>query len=265
MKVNVYQLKCLTNLHMGSGDINYSVIDLEVERDPVTGEPTMNASGVKGAIRDFFEKNCADYIKAGGKCSECMKHGKAAECDICRIFGSTESNGEYKFFSGDLLGRPVRVTAGKDAYAIATTPTLINSFVDKVNALAGTVVLKNDIPAVGTKSSGCDADAVEGMSGLQVASSALLTKLLGDKWVVGDDGWLKTIGLPVVAHNVLNEKKKSKSLWFEEYVPHESVFGLIVMSTDDKLDAVIANKPVIQFGAEASTGCGYVQLTKVEV
>ena len=245
MKVNVYLLKCLTNLHMGSGDVNYNVIDLEVERDPVTGQPTMNASGVKGALRDFCEKQ--DGIKA----------------DVNHIFGSSESNGEYKFFSGDLLGRPVRVTAGKDAYVIATTPTLIRDFVDKVNALAGKVVLEKEIPTEGTKSSECDAAAVEGMDSLQVDSSALLTKLLGDKWVIGDDGWLKSIDLPVMAHNVLDEKKKSTNLWFEEYVPHESVFGLIVMSTDDKLDASIANEPVIQFGAEASTGCGYVKPTKV--
>lgn len=53
MSAKLYRLTCLTNLHMGSGEANYEVIDLEVERDPVLGEPTMNASGVKGALRDF--------------------------------------------------------------------------------------------------------------------------------------------------------------------------------------------------------------------
>lgn len=250
MKVNVYLLKCLTNLHMGSGDVNYNVIDLEVERDPVTGQPTMNASGVKGAIRDF-----------------CENHTEL-KSEVEHIFGTSENNGRYKFFSGDLLGRPVRVTAGKDAYVIATTPNLINDFVEKVQALGGELGVANDTPEVeeGKLLSSVSWDiAVEGKATVNGKSSAMLTKLLGDKWVVGDDGWLKTIDLPVMAHNVLDEKKKSTNLWFEEYVPHESVFGLIIMSpkNDNRLDEIMGENPVIQFGAEASTGCGYVQLTKV--
>ena len=44
----------MTNMHVGNGDVNYNIIDNEVEKDPVTGYPTINASGVKGALREFF-------------------------------------------------------------------------------------------------------------------------------------------------------------------------------------------------------------------
>lgn len=54
MEVCVLKLKCLTNMQMGGGDVNYNVVDIEVEKDPVTGYPTMNASGVKGALREYF-------------------------------------------------------------------------------------------------------------------------------------------------------------------------------------------------------------------
>ena len=61
MTANLYFIKCLTNLHVGSGDVNFNIIDEEIEKDPVTGYPTINASGVKGALRQFFEENALQY------------------------------------------------------------------------------------------------------------------------------------------------------------------------------------------------------------
>ena len=49
-------LECITNMHVGNGDVNYNIIDNEVERDPVNHYPTIHSSGVKGALREYFEK-----------------------------------------------------------------------------------------------------------------------------------------------------------------------------------------------------------------
>ena len=54
MAAIIVNLECMTNMHVGNGDVNYNIIDNEVEKDPVTGYPTINASGVKGALREFF-------------------------------------------------------------------------------------------------------------------------------------------------------------------------------------------------------------------
>lgn len=54
MIAKLFKVECITNLHVGNGDVNYNIIDNEVEKDPVTNCPTMNASGIKGAIREFF-------------------------------------------------------------------------------------------------------------------------------------------------------------------------------------------------------------------
>ena len=43
MKAYMIQLQCMTNMHVGNGDVNYNIIDNEVERDPVTGYPTINS------------------------------------------------------------------------------------------------------------------------------------------------------------------------------------------------------------------------------
>ncbi len=32
----IVKMKCLTNMHVGDGEENYSIIDKMVERDPVT-------------------------------------------------------------------------------------------------------------------------------------------------------------------------------------------------------------------------------------
>ena len=55
MAAIIVNLECMTNMHVGNGDVNYYIIDYEVEKDPVTGYPTINASGVKGAFREYFK------------------------------------------------------------------------------------------------------------------------------------------------------------------------------------------------------------------
>ena len=56
MSFFAYKIDCITNLHVGSGDLNYNIVDNEVERDAVTGYPVIHASGLKGALREHFSK-----------------------------------------------------------------------------------------------------------------------------------------------------------------------------------------------------------------
>ena len=46
MKSIIYILEPITNLHVGNGDINYNIIDNEVEKDPLTNYPMINSSGI---------------------------------------------------------------------------------------------------------------------------------------------------------------------------------------------------------------------------
>ena len=59
MNSRVYGIKCITNLHMGSGDVNFNIVDNEVQRDPVTEYPSMYSSGIKGALREYFENSAS--------------------------------------------------------------------------------------------------------------------------------------------------------------------------------------------------------------
>lgn len=267
MEIIAYKLTCLTNLHMGGSGTNLGIIDLEVERDPILGEPTMNASGVKGALRDHCEAlmDCQD--------------NPDKDKDIRNIFGTSssgETSGSYAFFQGDLLARPVRISRGTGSYLLATTPELIQNFVEKLREF-GWDQWSDDpwnepLPDTPTKDyvitncTGCH--GVEGFS-TQSGESKLLDHLLGaGKWAFMSSEQLRSIDLPIMTHNVL-QNGTSKNLWFEEYVPHHSVFGLLIgRPTGDtafqEILTCMEDRNVVQFGAEASTGCGYVRMEVLE-
>ncbi len=251
MAINVYKMTCLTNLHMGSGDINYSVIGLEVERDPVLGEPTMNATGIKGALRDACER-----VFEASKVNE--------------VFGDT-ATGTYKFFQGDLIARPVRVSEGDGAYTLATTKEMVSNFTNKLRAfgiewLQGKGELPELAPDEETVLCGKEYCSVEGIPAKK-SENSLLEELIGDNWTFMRQKQLADIDLPVQAHNVLEMNGESINLWYEENVPHESIFYMMVSYPDGEescvIDRLLEKQPVIQFGAGATTGNGYIQMVKV--
>lgn len=261
MSVIFYKLTCLTNLHMGSGDVNYDVVDLEVERDPVLGEPTMNASGVKGALRDYFDT--------------LNKKGKVSRRTVLSIFGSDSNEkdpeekkkgscqGTHHFLSGDLIARPVRVSAGNPSYVLATTPELLAHVGSKLAAFGREnpfIELPEAEPNVVLTGSGCA--EIEGYPAKQV-SCRELEDFLGKNWALMTPGQLREIDLPVMAHNVL-EDGISRNLWYEQVVPHESVFGLLVIAPDGdtSFEDALGGSAVVQFGAGATTGNGFTRLEK---
>ena len=97
----------------------------------------------------------------------------------------------------------------------------------------------------------------------QQASCPVLNELIGENWALMSTEMLRSIDLPVQAHNVL-ENGISKNLWYEQNVPHQSIFYLLISRPDEnsKLDAILGSNPVVQFGAGATTGYGYVKIEK---
>lgn len=85
MVARLFQIECITNLHVGSGDVNYNIIDNEVEKDPVTGYATINASGVKGALREYFNKvSEKDVLSLFGKHRIRCDYSTKTGCDSTR-------------------------------------------------------------------------------------------------------------------------------------------------------------------------------------
>ena len=248
MKVHVYKLKCITNLHVGSGDFNYGVVDNEVERDCLTGNPVIHASGIKGALRDAAVKDGNQEVKT--------------------IFGDVGENntampGAYKFFDAQLLSRPLRVFGSEAiSYISVTTPEIINTFIDtlsvfgidnlpeKLNISFNGHKFYSDVPNIYIDS---DEEASRTVA-IPDAAKNTLKAILGENYAVCES--LSEFKLPVIARNKLG---KNNNLWYEEFVPHDSVFYTMIMCDGDvKLDF---SKPV-QFGGNASIGYGYTKVEK---
>lgn len=251
MNLHVYKMECLTNLHVGSGDFNYGVVDNEVERDCLSGNPVIHASGIKGALRDVAEKQ-----------------GKAVE----RIFGGIGDNkesktGAYKFFDAHLLSRPLRVSGSeKISYISVTTPEIINTFIDTLNNFGVPNTLKkidvdfgnakffSNNPGLHIES---DEDAYKAAE-IPADAKETLDAILGGNYALVKS--FDDYKLPVIARNKLGE---NKNLWYEEYVPHNSVFYMMIMCDTAVVDLDFS-KPV-QFGGNASIGYGYTKISEFEV
>lgn len=266
MKAHLYELRCLTNLHAGSGDENYSIIDNEVERDPVTNIPVIFSSGVKGAIREFLEQ---EMDKLNTVLKECLGSSEM-EVEIKRG-GKIEKEkvksvpGKYKFLNATLIARPLRISSGDGAYILTGAADLLRDHIELLKDLDIQLQgMEEGIPALQSKIITSENQIkIEGMDTLQVDSNLMKT-LIGEKWALTDSKTLEEFSLPVQARNVLDENGISKNLWYEEVVPHKSIFHLILITPDEnnELDSYI-NEKIIQFGADASIGYGLCKVKRL--
>jgi len=89
---------CLTGLHIGSSKENMEIgaVDSPVVRDPVTREPYIPGSSLKGKMRALLEKALGKTpersMGENVKIHVCNKSDDAIKCDVCRLFGSTGKN-----------------------------------------------------------------------------------------------------------------------------------------------------------------------------
>ena len=264
---HVYRIECITNLHVGSGDVNYNIIDNEVERDPVTGYPVVHSSGLKGALREYFSAK------------------KDLSFDITDIFGqepvrkkseadSTGSNskaikpGSYKFMDANLLARPMRVS-GQIASITVISERSVNDFIRRMNLfgidkfgceLIEPLVFPESINFL-TNVGGINSIEGEEFAALPKHAADIINRLseiIGSDYAVVKD--FNDYDLPVVARNYL-EDGESKNLWYEEIVPHDSIFYTVIMTPDSQMQLDLSE--IIQIGGHASIGCGFTKFSKL--
>lgn len=258
MIAKLFKIDCITDLHVGSGDINYNIVDNEVEKDPNTNMPIIHASGIKGALRDHFSKPENKF-----------------QIDISRIFGrpgndetdTTAPTGSYKFMDAHLLARPLRVSGSeKTASVPVTTVAAINRFLSLCGALGCSVSPLTEIPVPDFGGNAfvacCDESIkVEGentgkLTSYDEEALKLLKSLLGDSFAIAAS--LDDFDLPVLARNCLQEGREN--LWYEEVVPYGSSFYFIILIPDGE-DFALNFEGTVQFGAHSSIGRGYCKVT----
>ena len=277
MESKFYGLKCITNLFVGNGDNSYGIIDNQVEKDPILETPIIPSSSLKGSLRDFFENNSDNNIK------------------ITEIFGSdaketkNTNSGSYSFFTAQLLFRPMRVSDGNFTYCLVTTVDLLEKMIQIVSDLKGDLpcdmqeAIKNikekinnlkdkygisnkNISVEGYDLEHCKEEVDKIVDVLNKFEKFNLKN--GVPVVILKPEIFKEIDLPIVARNQL-EDGLSNNLWYEEIVPHESIFYFAIMYPDDcksfeKFDKKLRSN-IIRFGGGASIGYGYCKIEEYTI
>ncbi len=119
-------LECLTGIHVGASKENMEIgaIDSPVVRDPLTREPYIPGSSLKGKMRALLEKALTDELGIVGEKNRrnigtdknpilihvCEDAQDAVNCQICRIFGSTGRGEGKRNFPARLIVRDLRLT-----------------------------------------------------------------------------------------------------------------------------------------------------------
>ncbi len=259
----IFMIKCITNMHVGSGDINFNIVDNEIQKDVITKYPTINSSSLKGALREHFENK---YNSTKRNIDERVEW----------IFGGEDNSGKYKFFSANILTIPAR--SNRKPFFNATTKSIVDHIINNCNDFNIEIGVKQTLEKLSKldnknyvfkekyKDLKLEGKAVEYSDILNDGERKSLSKLFGQDFVLlSSENFKKlTDNLPVIARNKL-ENGTSKNLWYEEVLPRESRFYFILIHNEKYFEEFYneLTSQVIQIGANASLGYGYSRIEEV--
>ncbi|GGA34146.1 type III-B CRISPR module RAMP protein Cmr4 [Kroppenstedtia guangzhouensis] len=258
-----------TALHPGSGQ-SAGVIDLPVAREATTQYPVIAGSSLKGALRDKAEQENWE--------------------EITQIFGSPGGAGGISVADGRLLLLPVRSLSGH--YRWITCSYLLERLTRDLQMIGKNGAdIKLDLqPGETLVAQGeektlfleelsfeqrLEAEKVEWVAEWikpLIAHPSVRDRLVRQLAVLHDDDFahFAQYGLSVQARNALDENKRSKSLWFEETLPSDTLFYSLLMSRpgqEEWLNVLRQNLQApsyLQIGGNETIGQGWCVLSMME-
>lgn len=288
-------LHAQTALHPGSGTA-LGTVDLPIQRERTTGYPIIPGTALKGVLRDLCREEAAP------------RHGSRKEADakddmVTAAFGpATGDNKEGNAYAGALsvtdarlLAFPVRSARG--VFAWTTCPNVIRRLAADLRLAGGGLPAEADALESGRarfqkggplavqetklilEEFDFDHSGPEDVSGW-VAANAVDPRT-GDRvrthFALLDDndfGHFARNGTEIVARIALDYDTKTvagAALFYQEFVPAESIFYAVVLANPsrkdgvqrsaaevlDYLGGVLDRKGVLQIGANETTGKGY--------
>lgn len=250
-----------TPVHPGAGR-SLGVVDLPVAREAATGYPVIVGSSLKGSLREKAEES-------NGRDDDAVK----------RAFGRQEHAGDVLVSDARLLLLPVR--ALDRASRFVTCPQLIERYcrdlaragigpVPPVPAIESGKVLAARKPsylfleersfAVAGEPEDTLVESILPLVRHDVVHGRLRNSLV----VVSDDdfAWFARYGLQVQARNSLEDgTKKSKSLWYEETLPPDTVMYALLLGRDNGslvfVQQLFEQDCYLQAGGNATVGQGW--------
>lgn len=268
MKTNIISIFTRTPLHIGAGS-SVGAIDQPIIRERHTGFPTIPGSAVKGVIADLFLNEKRELSEEG-----------------LSILGSAKGNvgqsGTVSFGEGKLLAFPVR--SAKGCFAWVTSPMTVCRWLrdsgvtcelpevkdNAVYAAEALMLSDNKVLLEGylLNADKMPAGLVEAL--LKACDDPMWQELLPEHLLLASDELLShfcTASCEIAQHVCIDDETgtaKDGALFNQENVPAETLFyaPLSELRTINKgqspLDVLQAKlPPVLQFGADATTGLGF--------
>jgi len=158
------ELECLTGLHIGASKENMEIgaLDSPVVRDPITFEPYVPGSSLKGKLRSLLEKASPGLLPnrdggSGTSRHECndwdngentnknynnrtFTYPGALSCPVCRLFGSSGPGENNRNFPARLKVRDLKLINGDELKKIDTgllyTEWKFENSIDRVTSAA---------------------------------------------------------------------------------------------------------------------------------
>lgn len=291
-KNKAYIIRTKTNLHVGSGDTNFGIVDNQVQRDTISNLPVVNASSLKGAIRDHFKEELAqsndlpidsDFVKPFVFKTIFGDEQKELDSDDTKTYNKLPKQGLVKFIDAKLLFLPLR--SNKKPFFHVTSISILKEAKSFLESFA----IKLDLDNIETNNKsvviGNESAIVEDVecNSIQIDFSKIKNIFgIENLAIFNDEDFNEAVSnLPVLARNAL-ENGKSVNLWYEEVLPRESILYSVFCyynnlddSTSDsrgktdkkkfemayKLFEEKLLKDSIQIGANASIGYGITKFT----
>lgn len=291
-------IRALTNMHVGSGAANVGVIDNLVQRDPLTDIPAINASSLKGAIRNHFVEYMSDAKEANEdskmssfayrvifgledkEISSIEKMSDNEKNEAQKQYEKLPKQGLMKFFDAKMLFIPAR--SDKKIFYHATSWEVLKDFIHTLEDLgfkAPFEIGESTENAVYAQEK-AHVEDYECNPAAETENIAKIKNLfcIDDLAILKHEDFIhlcKT--LPVIARNNL-ENGRSTNLWYEEIVPRQSIF-VTMMAQYNNFEAKERNRFVnkftefkeqllkskIQIGGNASIGYGLTQFSALGV
>ena len=257
METKLFFINALSNLHVGSGEINYGLVDNLIQRDPVSGLPTINSSSLKGALREHFS-NLTD-----------------TKVDVKTIFGSdpketkSRQQGSVRFFDADLVSIPIRATGATFSFAHATSSATLKRIAlrnQQMNVDDSHVFLSIDKLPTTQGSSTVSVKLEDLINGVPVYTTNQFAPIVGEHLAIVSENQLNQLcnneHLPIISRNCL-DNGQSTNLFYEQVLPRYSRLVTIVMGEGEKFEAFCKalNNQIIQIGAHATIGYGFCQFS----
>ena len=256
-----------TSLHAGSGS-DLGIVDLPIQREKHTDYPKIEASGIKGAIREVFSTQPnLDELKRGWGITS-TKDANYEEA-INLTFGPDSTNqnnlhaGALGFTDARLLLFPVKSVSG--VFGWITCPAVLERFKHDLSICEPNIPLDELLPLPGENQVPpcCDLIIKDGKIVLEeytfeveetdsckrladwIAKNVLPSDSVYDYWrekvkkslvVLSDDDFrdFVTLSTEVIARIKINQETgivQTGALWYEEYLPSDSILYSLALTT----------------------------------